>query len=101
MRSQLLLVDICNLLHCVSEILPSICESGESYVGLNINNQSKIIRDIHAKCQELFCCLLLRGIPLGSLYKVIINTIYIYIYKDAAFFYRIKVTRTIFQFFYT
>lgn len=69
-RSQLLLVDVCNLLLCVSEILPSICENGESYVGLNLTGQSKIIRDVHAKCQELFCCLLLRGVPLGSLYKV-------------------------------
>lgn len=69
-RSQLLLVDVCNLLLCVSEILPSICENGESYVGLNLSSQSKIIRDVHAKCQELFCCLLLRGVSLGSLYKV-------------------------------
>ncbi|KAJ6641087.1 hypothetical protein Bhyg_06022 [Pseudolycoriella hygida] len=69
-RSQLLLVDVCNLLLCVSEILPSICENGEQYVGLNLNSQSKIIRDVHAKCQELFCCLLLRGISLGNLYKI-------------------------------
>lgn len=72
-RSQLLLVDVCNLLLCVSEILPSICENGESYVGLNLTGQSKIIRDVHAKCQELFCCLLLRGVSLGSLYKVRLN----------------------------
>lgn len=39
--------------------------------GLNIVNQSKVIRDIHAKCHELFCCLLLRGVPLGVLYKIL------------------------------
>lgn len=70
-RSTLLLVDVCNMLLCVAELLASISESGEAYVGLNITNQSKIIRDVHAKCQELFCCLLLRGVPLGTLYKVL------------------------------
>lgn len=70
-RSPLVLVDVCNLLICVAEILASISDSGEAYVGLNITNQSKIIRDVHAKCQELFCCLLLRGVPLGNLYKVL------------------------------
>lgn len=70
-RSPLLLVDVCNLLLCVAELLASISESGEAYVGLNITNQSKIIRDVHAKCQELFGCLLLRGVPLGTLYKIL------------------------------
>lgn len=70
-RSSLVLVDVCNLLLCVAELLASVSESGEAYVGLNITNQSKIIRDVHAKCQELFCCLLLRGVPLGTLYKVL------------------------------
>lgn len=69
-RSQLYLVDICNLLLCVAELLAAVCENGEAYVGLAITNQSKIVRDIHAKCQELFCCLLLRGVPLGTLYKI-------------------------------
>lgn len=70
-RSQLLLVDISNILLCVAELLPSICDFGEAYIGLNITNQSKIIRDVHAKCHELFCCLLLRGAPLGILYKLL------------------------------
>lgn len=69
-RSQLLLVDVSNILLCVGELLPTICENGEAFIGLNITNQSKIIRDIHSKCQELFCCLLLRGVTLGVLYKV-------------------------------
>lgn len=70
-RSPLLLVDVCNLLLCVAELLASVSESGEAYVGLNITNQSKIIRDVHAKSQELFSCLLLRGVPLGTLYKIL------------------------------
>ncbi|XP_050091241.1 uncharacterized protein KIAA0825 homolog [Anopheles aquasalis] len=69
-RSMLLLVDISNVLLCAGELLPAICGNGEAFIGLNLPNQSKIIRDIHAKCQELFCCLLLRGIPLGALYKI-------------------------------
>lgn len=70
-RSQLLLVDICNILLCMAELLPAICDSGEALVGLNITNQTKTIRDIHAKCHDLFICLLFRGAPLGTLHKVV------------------------------
>lgn len=70
-RSQLVLVDISNLLLCMADILPSVCESGEEYAGLNVTKLSKSIRDIHCKCQELFIILLMRGIPLGSLYKIL------------------------------
>lgn len=70
-RSQLVLVDISNLLLCVADILPSVCESGEEYAGLNVTKLSKSIRDIHCKCQELFIILLMRGISLGSLYKIL------------------------------
>lgn len=69
-RSQLLLVDISNLLLCMADVLPSVCENGEALIGLNITQQTKSIRDIHAKCHELFFILLSRGIPLGTLYKV-------------------------------
>lgn len=77
-RSQLVLVDIVNLILCVADILPSVCENGEAFVGLNITQQNKSIRDIHCKCHELFVILLLRGIPLGTLYKV--NSICIFNY---------------------
>lgn len=69
-RSQLLLVDISNLLMSVADILPSVCENGEALAGLNVTQQSKSIRDIHCKCHELFVILLSRGMPLGALYKV-------------------------------
>jgi hypothetical protein len=63
-------VDISNLILCVAELLPAICEDGEAYAGLNITNQSKVVRDIHCKCQELFLILNLRGAPLGTLFRV-------------------------------
>lgn len=69
-RSQLLLVDISNLLMCMADILPSVCDNGEALAGLNITQQSKSIRDIHCKCHELLVILFLRGVPLGGLYKV-------------------------------
>ncbi|XP_037905306.1 uncharacterized protein LOC119647992 isoform X2 [Hermetia illucens] len=70
-RSQLLLADICNILQCVSELLLFVTEKADDYIGMQQFNQSKIIRDIHAKCHELFCCLLLRGVPLGVLFKLL------------------------------
>lgn len=76
-RSQLLLVDISNLLMCMADILPSVCENGEALAGLNITQQSKSIRDIHCKCHELFVILLARGVPLGGLYKVLWNKNYL------------------------
>ncbi|XP_036336658.1 uncharacterized protein LOC118746827 [Rhagoletis pomonella] len=69
-RAQLHLADISNMLFCVAELLPYVCESGEAYIGLQLPNQSAIIRDVHAKCRELFYCLLLRGAPLGVLSKL-------------------------------
>lgn len=63
--------DILNILLCVSQLLPAVCEKGEELIGLNITSLGKIIRDVHAKCQELLICLLLRGAPLHCLYKVV------------------------------
>lgn len=54
----------------MAQLLPSICETAEEYLGINLNNKSKILRDIHVKCQDLFVCFLLRGCPLDELYKV-------------------------------
>lgn len=70
-RSQLLLVDICNILFCMSDLMPSLCENGEALMGMNITHFPKTIRDIHTKCNELFICLLFRGAPLGTLFKVL------------------------------
>ncbi|EEZ98750.1 uncharacterized protein LOC658339 [Tribolium castaneum] len=69
-RSKLLVVDISNLLLCIAQLLPSICDKAEELIGLNLNNKSKILRDIHTKCQELLNCLVLRGASLDTLQKV-------------------------------
>ncbi|GJQ69311.1 hypothetical protein Trydic_g6444 [Trypoxylus dichotomus] len=69
-RSQLVVVDISNLLLCVAQLLPSICDDAEQLIGLYLDNQSKILRDIHSKCQELLTCFILRGAPLDVLHKV-------------------------------
>ncbi|KAJ8940386.1 hypothetical protein NQ314_010734 [Rhamnusium bicolor] len=69
-RSRLLIVDISNLLLCVAQLLPCICDTAKEYVGFSCNNSSKILRDIHTKCQELLNCLLLRGSSLNDLHKV-------------------------------
>lgn len=71
-RAPLLLTDVCNLLLCVAELLAAVCDDAGAYVGVKHDGaQSKIVRDVHAKCQELFTCLLLRGVRLGTLYKTV------------------------------
>lgn len=69
-RSQLLLVDICNILFCMAELMPSLCPNGEALLGMNRSQLPKTIRDIHTKCNELFVCLVFRGAPLGTLFKL-------------------------------
>nr|CAD7424866.1 unnamed protein product [Timema monikensis] len=67
-RSSLLVADVSNLLVCVHQLLPAICCESEELVGRRTTN--KVLRDVHTKCHELLCCLLLRGCPLAVLYKV-------------------------------
>lgn len=69
-RTKLLAVDISNLLFCVGQLLPSVCSNAEELIGLSFSPQKKIIRDIHAKCQELLICLILRCSAFDTLYKV-------------------------------
>ncbi|XP_050514797.1 uncharacterized protein KIAA0825 homolog [Diabrotica virgifera virgifera] len=69
-RSQLIVVDISNLLVCVANLLPAICNNAKDLVGVSYSSSSKILRDIHTKCQELYTCLLLRGAPIDLLHKV-------------------------------
>ncbi|XP_075215325.1 uncharacterized protein LOC142321215 [Lycorma delicatula] len=67
-RSTQLVTDVCNLLFCVRELLPAICSSADELTGCL--SQSHVVRDVHAKCHLLLTCLLLRGAPLSTLYKV-------------------------------
>ncbi|KAK6617259.1 hypothetical protein RUM44_005590 [Polyplax serrata] len=69
-RMSLLITDIGNLLSCVNEILPSICNNATELLGFS---DSKIHRDIHCKCNQLLLCLILRGCPLPALYKIFKN----------------------------
>lgn len=55
---------------CVYEILPSICSDASEMLGFS---ESKILRDIHCKCHQLLVCLILRGCPLSTLFKVFKN----------------------------
>lgn len=66
----MLLVDISNLLFCIAQLLPSICERAEDLLGLSINSKTKILRDIHVKCQELLNCFIIRGASLEILQKI-------------------------------
>ncbi|KAL1505958.1 hypothetical protein ABEB36_005401 [Hypothenemus hampei] len=72
-RTELLLVDVSNVLFCVAQMLPSICDSAEELSNSVLNGKSKTLRDIHVKCQELYACFLLRGAPLDSLFKIFKN----------------------------
>ncbi|XP_068085155.1 uncharacterized protein KIAA0825 [Anabrus simplex] len=67
-RSSLLVTDISNLLLCVRELLPAISNDAEELTGHATRN--KVLRDVHAKCHELFTCMIIRGCPLSILYKV-------------------------------
>lgn len=55
---------------CVNELLPSICNDASELVGVG---GSKILRDIHSKCHQLLNCLILRGCPLSTMFKVFRN----------------------------
>lgn len=55
---------------CVHELLPSISDTASEFVGLGGN---KSLRDIHSKCHQLLTCMILRGAPLATLYKVFKN----------------------------
>ncbi|XP_060523495.1 uncharacterized protein LOC132700308 isoform X2 [Cylas formicarius] len=74
-RSHLLLVDVSNLLLCVAQLLPSICDTTEEFIGFSLNNRTNILRDIHTKCQDLFYCFLVRGASLDTLHKLVRNGI--------------------------
>lgn len=69
-RTLLLVADISNVLMCVIDLLASVCENAKELLGLLLHSKSKVIRDIHSKCQDLLVCMILRGSPLDVLYKV-------------------------------
>ncbi|XP_072939616.1 uncharacterized protein [Epargyreus clarus] len=66
--TPLLINDILNILLCVAQLLPSICTSGADLAGLSV--QTRDVRDVHAKCNELFKCMVYRGAELHFLHQV-------------------------------
>jgi hypothetical protein len=72
-RSPQLVTDVGNILVCVRHLLASICVSGAEFLGLAGAGSNKAVRDVHAKCHDLLCTLLLRGCPLATLYKVLLR----------------------------
>lgn len=58
------------MLCCTGYLALGACVDGDGMIGARPSNLPTAIRDIHAKCNELLICLLLRGTPLKELYQV-------------------------------
>ncbi|KAJ8673920.1 hypothetical protein QAD02_005182 [Eretmocerus hayati] len=72
-RSMQFWSDAFNVLRCTAYLSLSACNSGDEMKGCNVKKLSTYARDIHAKCNELLICLLLRGAPLEVLFQVFRN----------------------------
>ncbi|CAK1546237.1 unnamed protein product [Leptosia nina] len=67
--TPLLINDIVNILLCCAQLLPCICTSGADLAGLERTAQSRDVRDVHAKCNELFKCMVFRGADIHFLHQ--------------------------------
>ncbi|KAL0832981.1 hypothetical protein ABMA28_001105 [Loxostege sticticalis] len=67
--NRLLLNDVLNILLCVAQLLPSICSTGSDLAGLDVKQQTRDVRDVHSKCNELFKCLVYRGAELHFIHQ--------------------------------
>ncbi|RVE51986.1 hypothetical protein evm_003264 [Chilo suppressalis] len=67
--TRLLLNDILNILLCVAQLLPSVCSNGSDLAGLDVKRQTRDVRDLHAKCNELFKCFVYRGADLHFIHQ--------------------------------
>ncbi|XP_043581466.1 uncharacterized protein LOC122567202 isoform X4 [Bombus pyrosoma] len=70
-RSEQFWTDAFNVLCCTGYLALGACASANEMIGVKLNRLPTAIRDIHAKCNELLICLLLRGTPLRELYQVL------------------------------
>ncbi|XP_015589759.1 uncharacterized protein LOC107265150 isoform X1 [Cephus cinctus] len=68
-RSEQFWADAFNVLCCTAYLTLNACMDGNEMAGLYPTKLSTVARDIHAKCDELLVCLLLRGTPLILLYQ--------------------------------
>ncbi|XP_011634048.1 uncharacterized protein LOC105425139 isoform X1 [Pogonomyrmex barbatus] len=69
-RSEQFWSDAFNVLCCTGYLALGACVDSNGMIGARPNNLPTAIRDIHAKCNELLICLLLRGTPLKELYQI-------------------------------
>ncbi|XP_032680366.1 uncharacterized protein LOC116848405 isoform X2 [Odontomachus brunneus] len=69
-RSEQFWSDAFNVLCCTGYLALAACIDSDEMIGARPNNLSTAVRDIHAKCNELLICLLLRGTPLKGLYQI-------------------------------
>ncbi|VVD04676.1 unnamed protein product [Leptidea sinapis] len=68
--TPLLINDILNILLCVSKLLPFICASGTELCGAgDQRGRARDVRDVHAKCNQLFNCMVYRGAELHFLHQ--------------------------------
>ncbi|XP_076296599.1 uncharacterized protein LOC143216906 isoform X1 [Lasioglossum baleicum] len=68
-RAEQFWTDAFNVLCCTGYLALSACVGASEMIGMKLNKLPVAIRDIHAKCNELLTCLLLRGTPLQELYQ--------------------------------
>nr|XP_003699217.2 PREDICTED: uncharacterized protein LOC100879507 [Megachile rotundata] len=68
-RSEQFWTDAFNVLCCTGYLALGACINATEMIGIKLNKLSISVRDIHAKCNELLVCLLLRGTPLQDLYQ--------------------------------
>ncbi|XP_041970753.1 uncharacterized protein LOC121727141 [Aricia agestis] len=83
--TKLLINDILNILLCVAQLLPAICSSGFELCGLQVSQLSRDVRDVHAKCNELFKCLVYRGAELHFLHQAFSDNEATDLAKDTSF----------------
>lgn len=70
------------MLCCTGYLALGACVDSDGMIGARPNNLPTVIRDIHAKCNELLICLLLRGTPLKELYQVLPSVEYLRPYSN-------------------
>ncbi|XP_045446705.1 uncharacterized protein LOC123654891 [Melitaea cinxia] len=83
--TPLLINDILNILLCVAQLLPAICSNGSDLAGLESSKQSRDVRDVHAKCNELFKCMVYRGSELHFLHQAFMESDEITFTKDTPY----------------
>ncbi|KAI4500810.1 hypothetical protein M0802_004021 [Mischocyttarus mexicanus] len=72
-RSEQFWTDAFNVLCCTGYLSLGACTESAEMIGTKSNKLPTVIRDLHAKCNELLVCLLFRGTPLEDLYQAFRN----------------------------